>query len=117
MAQSWHEDLPEDTFTSEADRKYMIEINRIREGLASGLGFDDACTAVEEKDEGIRGLIIDDALKIVIAGEHFSKGVSLEEIAARLKLPVERLKAAKDSMLEEIVIEGTVGMFPSGMDH
>ncbi|MBI5103256.1 MAG: hypothetical protein HZB33_15685 [Nitrospirae bacterium] len=117
MAQSWYEDLPDDAFTSEADRQYMLEINRIREGLSRGLGFEEAAAAVEEKDEGLRGLILEDALKIILAGEHFTKGVTLEDLSKRLKLPVERLESVKNSMLDEIAGQESGGQFFGGMEH
>jgi hypothetical protein len=117
MAQSWYEDLPEDAFVPEATQKYRLEINRVREGLAKGLGFEEASAAIEEKDEGLRHGLIEDALKVLIAEEHFSKGVPLEKMAARLKLPVEQLESAKQSMLDEIVGDPSMRQFFNETEH
>jgi hypothetical protein len=117
MAQSWYDELPDDAFVSEADRQYRLEISRIREGLAKGAGFEEATAAIEEKDEGLRRGIIEDALKILIAEEHFNKGVPLDEMAARLKLKAERLESAKQSMLNEIVGDSSMRQFLNGMEH
>ncbi len=117
MAQSWYEELPDDAFVSDAVKQYRLEIQRFRDALAKGLGFEEATAAIEEKDEGSRSLIIEDALKVLIAEEHFSKGVPLEEMATRLKLPVERLESAKQNMLDEIVGDSTMRQFLNETEH
>ena len=117
MAQSWYEELPDDAFISAADKQYRFEIKRLREGLAKGLGFEEATAAIEEKDEGLRHGIIEDALKVFIAEEHFSKKVPLEEMATRLKLPVERLESAKQIMLDEIVGDSSMRQFFNETEH
>lgn len=117
MAESWHEGLPDDAFMAEADRQYMLEIDRIRKGLDRGLGFDEAAALIGEKDEKVRAAIIDDALKVLIADEHFAKGVPLEQLAQRLKLPAERLESAKKSMLDEIVGDPSMREYLQELDH
>jgi hypothetical protein len=102
---------------AEADRQYMLEIDRIRKGLDRGLGFDEAATLIGEKDEKVRAAIIDDALKVLIADEHFAKGVPLEQLAQRLKLPAERLESAKKSMLDEIVGDPSMREYLQELDH
>ncbi|MGC2064247.1 MAG: hypothetical protein WA610_14855 [Thermodesulfovibrionales bacterium] len=117
MAESWHEGLPDDAFMAEADRQYMLEINRIREALARGLGFDEATALIEEKDEAVKAGIIEDTLKVLIAEEHFAKGIALEEMAQRLKIPAERLESAKKSMLDEIVGDASMREYLHELDH
>ncbi len=108
MAEKWFEDLPEDFFESEADRAYRESFAQIRKGLEEGLGFDDACAAVEIKDEDLRKQIITDMLKVIIAEEHFAKKIPLEELAGRLKVQPEVLETAKLSMFEDIEKGGQV---------
>lgn len=116
MAEAWHEGLPDDAFMSEANRQYMAEITRIRGGLDKGLGFDEATSLIEEKDEAARAGIIEDTLKVLIAEEHFAKGVPLEELAQRLKIAANRLEAAKKSMLDEIVGDASMREYLEGYD-
>ncbi|MDA8083338.1 MAG: hypothetical protein M0024_06745 [Nitrospiraceae bacterium] len=117
MAEAWHEGLPDDAFMSEADRVYMAEINRVREGLASGLAFEEAAALIQEQDEGVKAAIKDDVLKILIAEEHFAKGVPLDELALRLALPGAILETAKKSMLEEVVGDGSMRDYLQGLDN
>lgn len=117
MAESWHEGLPDDAFMAEADRQYMLEVKRIREGLARGLGFDEATALIGEQDEAVKTSIIADTLKVLIAEEHFAKGVALEEMARRLKIPAERLESAKKSMLDEIVGDASMREYLHELDH
>jgi hypothetical protein len=117
MAESWHEGLPDDAFMAEADRQYMLEIKRIREGLAKGLGFDEAAALIGEKDAAVKASIIDDTLKVLIAEEHFAKGVTLEELAQRLKISAERLEASKKSMLDEIVGDASMREYLQELDN
>jgi hypothetical protein len=102
MAEKWYEDLPEDFFESEADRAYREAFAKIREGLENGLGFDEACAAIEVKDGELRKQIIDDMLKVILAEEHFAKDIPLEELAKRLKLKTEFLEMTKQVMFEDI---------------
>ncbi|MBA4372918.1 MAG: hypothetical protein C0402_08645 [Thermodesulfovibrio sp.] len=117
MAEAWHEGLPDDAFMAEADRQYMLEIRHIREALARGLGFDEAIALIEEKDEEVKSGIIDDTLKVLIAEEHFAKGIALEEMAQGLKIPVERLESAKKSMLDEIVGDASMREYLNELDQ
>ena len=51
---------------------------------------------------GCKAVIVDDYLKITIAERHFQDEQPLEEVAAFLKIPVDRVEAAKESMLREV---------------
>jgi hypothetical protein len=102
MAEKWYDGLPDDAFLTEADIAYEKAVAKIREGLDKGLGFDSACAAIEAKNESLKNYIIDDMLKVLIAEEHFNKNISLDEIAAKIKVSVDRLESAKLEMLEEV---------------
>ncbi|MHB8881575.1 MAG: hypothetical protein ACYC69_08745 [Thermodesulfovibrionales bacterium] len=113
---TWYEGLPDDALLPEADRLYRQEINRVREGLSKGLGFEEAIKAIEEKDEGLRQTIIDDVLKVLLAEEHFAGRASLSDLAKRLKLPVGRLEAARKSMLDEVVGDAAMREYLQELD-
>ena len=102
MAEKWYEGLPDDAFKTETDKAYEKATAVIREALARGLDFDTACGTIEVEDENLRKSIIDDVLKVLIAEEHFTRDTPLEELAKRLNVSVERLEAAKKSMLEDV---------------
>jgi hypothetical protein len=50
----------------------------------------------------MRQVIIDDYLKVTIAERHFEAKRPLEEVAADLKLPFERVEAARADMMREV---------------
>jgi deoxyhypusine synthase len=116
MTETWYEGLPEDIFKTVTDKAYEKAEAAIREGLAKGLDFDTACAAIEVKDSDLRKSIVDDMLKVLIAEEHFTKGVPLDELAKRLNVPVERLEAAKTKMLED-VRDTSIKAFYKGLGH
>jgi hypothetical protein len=116
MAETWYEGLPEDAFKSETAKAYDKAVAVVREGLAKGLDFDTASAAVEVENEELRKSIIDDMLKVLIAEEHFGKNLPLEELAKKLHVSMERLEAAKKSMLEEVK-ETSIKAFYKGLGH
>lgn len=102
MAEKWYEGLPEDVFKTETNKAYEQAVAKIRDGLARGLDFDSACAAIDVEDEKLRKSIIDDMLKVLIAEEHFDKGIPIDEMAKRLKISSVRLESAKIEMLEDV---------------
>lgn len=98
MTEKWYDGLPDDFFETEADKAYRESFARIREGLTHGLGFDEACSKIEVKDEELRKLIISDMLKVIMAEEHFAKKVPINNLAKILKLPEEFLDGIKQGM-------------------
>lgn len=102
MAEKWYDELPDNAFLSETNIAYEKAVATIREGLGKGLGFDSACAEIEIESEGLKRQIIDDMLKVLIAEEHFNKNISLDELAATLKISPERLETARAEMLEDV---------------
>jgi len=98
------EDFRYKEYTEEESRIYHDAMDRIMEALQSGTTFHDACGAAEVGDEELKRFIEDDALKIMIADMHFKKGLSLEEVAGALKVPVDVVSKANAEMLEDISI-------------
>lgn len=89
-------------FTEEEACQHDEGFARIRAGLEEGLGFDEACGRLEIADEGLRRVVADDYLKVTIAERHFQGGAALTEVAAALKLPAERVAAARQEMVSEV---------------
>jgi hypothetical protein len=102
MAEKWYEGLPDDAFKTETAKMYDKTEAIIREKLAQGLDFDSACAAITMTDEELRKNIVDDMLKVLIGEEHFTKGVSLDDMAKKLGIEVGRLEKAKAEMLEDV---------------
>ncbi len=102
MAEAWYEGLPDDALKTETDKIYEKAEGIIREKLAAGLGFDEACAAIEVEDKELRKDIIDDMLKVLIGEEHFEKSITLDDMAKKYKVPVDRLEEAKAAMLEDV---------------
>ncbi len=114
MAEKWYEGLPDDAFKSETAKMYEKAEAIIRKKLAEGLDFDSACSAVLIEGGELRKAIIDDMLKVLVAEEHFTKGVSLAEMAKKLDIEVGRLEKAKAEMLEDVK-EASVRAFYKGL--
>ncbi|MBZ0155243.1 MAG: hypothetical protein K8I29_03400 [Alphaproteobacteria bacterium] len=89
-------------YTEEEGRMYDSAISRIREGMKNGLSFQEACAAIEVGDAELRGLILDDALKIMIAEMHFGKGILLPQVAGLLKVPMDKISTAVAEMLDDV---------------
>jgi len=89
-------------YTEEESHIYHETMKKIIEGLTRGLPFAEACSLVKVADEQLRGFIEDDALKIVIADMHYTKGFSLEQVAEELNVQVDKLRRANAEMLQDI---------------
>ncbi len=115
MTEKWSDDLPDDVFSSEAERTYMSALAKIREGLAKGFDFNSASTSVMISNESLRHAVLDDVLKVIIAEEHFMKGIPVEQVAQKLNLPLERLEKAMTEMLEDVE-ETTINTFHNNVE-
>ena len=116
MAEKWYEGLPDDALKSETAKIYEKAEALIREKLAQGLDFDSACAAVAVADEELKRSIVDDILKVLIAEEHFTKGVSIDEMAKKLDIEVGRLEKAKAEMMEDVK-DASIRAFYRGLGH
>ncbi|GAB4409643.1 MAG: hypothetical protein OHK0032_05300 [Thermodesulfovibrionales bacterium] len=87
---------------SSLDRMYMDSVRKIMSAVGQGLSFDQACSTMDMDDKELREAIIDDALKVLIAEMHFSKGMPLKELAVKLSVSLSRIMNAKESMLIEV---------------
>jgi hypothetical protein len=94
-------------YTEEENRIYSEAMDKIMRGLEDGLSFHDACNAAPVEDEELKAFILDDALKILIASMHYTKGVPLDEVASLLNVSVEVVGKADREMLDDIAISST----------
>jgi len=88
-------------YTSEEDKIYESAISKIKEAIKNGLNFREACNIVRIDDQELKRLIVDDALKIMIAEMHYEKGMPLIVVADRLKVPLKAVNIANMEMLED----------------
>ena len=91
-------------YTPEENEIYNAAIARIREEIAGGRTFPEACRCIDVADEAFRGFIVDDALKILVAELYYGKGTPLPELARALDVPLPVLAAAMREMLEDVEI-------------
>lgn len=96
------EDFTYKEYTAEESRIYDRALKEILEKLSQGASFDEACRSVDVADAQLKGFIVDDALKIVIAEMHYKGGMSLEQLANTLNIRSERLALANREMIEDI---------------
>lgn len=88
---------------SEEDRLYEDSILKIKaEVQEKKKSFEEAAAGILVADEAVRAAILDDALKVLIADMHFARGMALEELANKLKLPVERIQLARTEMIQQV---------------
>lgn len=106
-------------FTEEEDSIYKKSIEVIRSNISNGVKFDLACDFVTVDDLELKGLIIDDALKIEIAELHYGKRVPLMDVAKKLGVPMDRLLRANTEMMEDVVktSEEAAGKQPGNKGH
>ena len=115
MAKEWHGIIDEPDYSDEDDRIYNESITAIREAMETGKSFDEACEGLAIEDQGLKRLIVDDFLKITIAEEHFSRGASLEEVARKLAISVDRVERARNEMIKEVQ-EASVEVYKAGLE-
>jgi|GEM_PF-402227 hypothetical protein len=105
MAREWTGIVAEDGYSNDENRIYDEAMTAIKAAVDGGMGFDDACSAINVENEELRNIVIDDYLKILIAEMHFNRGEALEEIAGPLKITAARLERAKAEMIRQVAEE------------
>jgi hypothetical protein len=91
-------------YSEEESRIYSSVLNTIMERMQEGMKLPQACRSMEVDDEGLRALIVDDALKVLLADLHFVKGLSPGEAAEIIGVPLVVVEKALVEMLEDIEI-------------
>jgi hypothetical protein len=90
-------------FSDEEGRIYEESIGKIKENMKKGMSLDDACNAIEVKDEELKRLIGEDFLKITIAEMHYSQHLPLEAVSKELNVPLARIQKTHRMMIEEVM--------------
>ena len=91
-------------YSEEESRIYNEAMDNIMGGLQKGLSFDEACAATDIKDTELKAYIVDDAMKILIADIHFTKGFSLQHVADTYSIPIDSVIKASREMMEDIEV-------------
>jgi hypothetical protein len=96
----WHDGLPKDDTSA-----YEDQVNRIRNAVAKGIPFEQAAGLAEAPTNEMKAAIVDDALKVLIAEQHFTGGKSTAEVARKLKIDVKLVDKARKEMLKAVEAE------------
>jgi hypothetical protein len=97
MADAWYSDL-----SSEEEKQYDESVKRIQKAITQGMTFEQAVSLVDVKNEKLKGAIVDDALKVLIAEIHFTGGLPIEDTAKKLRLSIEIVTKARQEMIDSV---------------
>jgi len=96
------EDEQQAWYDTDEDRAYEDAVNAVKAAVESGTAFDEAASKIDLGDKSLTDTAISDALKLLIAEMHFMKHKSLEEVAEKLKLPIDRVEGTRREMVAEV---------------
>lgn len=103
-------------FTQEGYKMYETATQQIRNALACGHTYDQACETLHGLTADARAFISDDFLKIIVAEEHLGSGKEMDDLALALGIPYERIETAMISLLHELnraTVSPPVPAFPA----
>lgn len=89
-------------YSDEESKIYDSAMKEIMQNIKNGMSFREAVDNVFVEDEMLKGLIEDDALKILIAELCYVSKIPFEELADMLKLPLDTIRKANLEMLEDV---------------
>ena len=89
------------TLTAEGHRVYETAVEHIRNQLAQGNTYEQACDTLTGIEQEMKQFIVEDFLKILIAEEHFGSGVDIDDMALYLGMPYEELEDAMMALLRD----------------
>lgn len=89
-------------YSEEESEIYEKAMKEIIQNIKEGMSFRDAVDSVDVKDNELKSLIEDDALKILIAELCYVSKIPFEELATMLKLPLDTIRIANLEMLEDV---------------
>lgn len=87
---------------SDSIRLYEQAVTDVKAAVTGGTAFDEATAAAQVPEGATRDAIADDALKVILAEEHFAGGKSIGEMADKLGLPAGRIEKARTEMLADV---------------
>ena len=80
---------------------YEKTVLKMRQEIAKGKTFAQACKILKEVNEALRPLIQDDFLKIIIAEQHFVQGRGIDDVALFLDLPYETIATSREIIMSD----------------
>jgi hypothetical protein len=89
-------------------RNYEAAVATLRQELALGRTYDEACATLAGLDHCMQAFIREEFLKTLIAEEHFGAGVEISDIALFLALPYETVESALLTLLNDMVREAAL---------
>ncbi|MFQ3574399.1 MAG: hypothetical protein SNJ53_07190 [Thermodesulfovibrionales bacterium] len=89
-------------YNDEEARIYEEGIEKMRRCMNQGKTFQEASDLIDVEDDSLKGFILDDALKIFIAEQHFVLGLSLNKISESLRVDLNTIQKAVVEMLEDV---------------
>ena len=98
------EDFQYKEYTEEESRIYNEAMDNIMAALQKGSSFDEACASVDIADSELKGFVVDDALKVLIADIHYAKNLPLEHIADTFKVSMDIINKANKEMMQDVEI-------------
>jgi hypothetical protein len=101
------EDFQYKEYTEEESRIYNEAMGNIMAALQKGASFDEACASVNIADSELKGFVVDDALKVLIADIHYAKNLPLEHIADTFKISLDILSKANKEMMQDVEISSS----------
>ena len=94
-------------YTEEENAVYQEVLPKILESVKEGCSFYKACDNVQVEDKELKDLIVDDALKILIAELHYKQGRPLHDIAGQLEVPEEVIERANREMIQDVSLSAS----------
>jgi len=98
------EDFQYKEYTEEESRIYNEAMDNIMAALQNGSSFDEACASVDIADGELKGFIVDDALKVLIADIHYAKNLPLQHVADTFKVSMDIINKANMEMMQDIEV-------------
>ncbi len=86
----------------EEDSLLVSHAKKLRQELAKGRTYDQACKTLVDLDQKTKTRINDDLLKIIISEMHLGKGYAEDDIALFLGIPVQKIQTLLRDMLHLI---------------
>lgn len=95
-------ELVESGFSKEDDHIYDTAMIQISKEIESGKTLEQIAKNLKIGDQQLKGIIVDDYIKITLAEEHFKNGKSLKSIAKSIGVSHSALIKTKKSMIAEV---------------
>ncbi len=89
-------------FSKEEAQIYDWAVEKLRSAIKETNNFDDACKMVKLPDSELKDFILVDFLKICIAELHYEQGKTMEQVANKLSVPLNRVMDTHREMVAEI---------------